>query len=77
MRAPVLLALILASGATLRLFLLLGPFVEIDADEAIVGLMALEIPGELPVFFWEQHYLGSLEAFAAAALFAVLGPSSW
>ena len=77
MRAPVLLALILASGAILRLFLLLGPFAEIDADEAIVGLMALEIPGELPVFFWEQHYLGSLEAFAAAALFAVLGPSSW
>jgi hypothetical protein len=71
------LALILGTGALLRLFWLLGPHAEIDADEAIVGLMALNIPRELPVFFWEQHYLGSLEAFAAAVLFAMLGPSGW
>jgi hypothetical protein len=71
------LALILGTGALLRLFWLLGPHAEIDADEAIVGLMALNIPRELPVFFWEQHYLGSLEAFGAAALFSILGPSAW
>lgn len=71
-----LLGLILALGAALRLWLLLGPFSEIDADEAIVGLMALQIPGELPAFYWEQHYLGTLEAFAAAGLFALFGPSA-
>jgi hypothetical protein len=71
-----LLLLILLAGAVLRLALLLGPYSEIDADEAVVGLMALNIPRELPPFFWEQHYLGSLEAFAAAAVFTVAGPSS-
>ena len=72
----VALAGILLVAAALRLFLLLGPYAEIDADEAIVGLMALNIPRELPAFFWEQHYLGSLEAFAAALVFAIVGPSN-
>ena len=56
--------------------MLLGPYAEIDADEAVVGLMALQIPGELPAFYWEQHYLGTIEAFTAAAVFAVAGPSA-
>ncbi len=68
---------LLFAALALRLYLLLGPHREIDGDEAIVGLMALNIPRELPAFFWEQHYLGSLEAFAAAVVFALLGPSSW
>ena len=71
-----LLALILVVGALLRAFLVLGPYGEIDGDEAVVGLMALQVPRELPAFFWEQHYLGSLEALAAAALFALFGPSN-
>jgi hypothetical protein len=71
-----LLALILAVGAGLRLWLLLGPFGEIDADEAVVGLMALQVPGELPVFYWEQQYLGTIEPIVAAAVFAVVGPSA-
>ncbi len=74
MGARVLLGLILLAGAILRLALLLGPYSEIDADEAIVGLMALNIR-ELPVFYWDQYYLGSLEAFAAAGVFALIGPS--
>jgi len=71
-----LLALILAVGAGLRLWLLLGPFSEIDADEAVVGLMAMQMPGELPAFYWEQHYLGTIEPMAAAVLFALVGPSA-
>lgn len=70
------LALILAIGAGLRLWLLLGPFSEIDADEAVVGLMAMQMPGELPVFYWEQQYLGTVEPMMAALLFAVVGPSA-
>jgi 4-amino-4-deoxy-L-arabinose transferase-like glycosyltransferase len=46
------------------------------ADEGVVGLMAEHIVEgrSLPVFFYGQHYLGALEAYCAAALFAVLGP---
>jgi len=72
----VLLALILAIGAGLRVWLLLGPFGEIDADEAVVGLMAMQVPGELPAFYWEQHYLGTIEPLVAAGLFALVGPSA-
>ena len=71
-----LLALILLLGAALRLWLLLGPFSEIDADEAVVGLMALQMPGELPAFYWQQEYLGTLEPLSAWAVFSVVGPSS-
>jgi hypothetical protein len=71
-----LLALILLIGAGLRLWLLLGPYAEIDADEAVVGLMAMQMPGELPAFYWEQQYLGTVEPMVAAGVFAVLGPSS-
>jgi hypothetical protein len=45
------------------------------ADEGVVGLMARHIVEgrSLPVFFYGQDYLGALEAYCAAALFAVLG----
>jgi Dolichyl-phosphate-mannose-protein mannosyltransferase len=72
----VLLALILIAGAGLRIWLLLGPFAELDADEAVVGLMAMQVPGELPAFYWEQHYLGTIEPLVASAVFAVIGPST-
>src|SRR4051812_24403826 len=72
----VLLVLILAIGAGLRLWLLSGPFSEIDADEAVVGLMAMQVPGEVPAFYWEQHYLGTIEPLVASAVFAVAGPSA-
>ncbi len=46
------------------------------ADEGIVGLMGKHILSgrELPIFFYGQHYLGALEAYLAAAVFAFLGP---
>lgn len=71
-----LLALILVVGAGLRVWLLLGPFAEIDADEAVVGLMAMQVPGELPAFYWEQHYLGTIEPLVVSLVFAVAGPSA-
>jgi len=51
---------------------------ELDADEAVVGLMARHIAfdGELPVFYYGQAYLGSLEAFTAAPLFLAFGSSA-
>ncbi len=63
-------------GAIVRGWLLLGPLREMEADEAIVGLMALHIlQGEHQAFYWGQPYLGSLEAYSAALAFAILGPS--
>jgi hypothetical protein len=63
----------LALGLGVRLGVLAGPMGELDADEAVVGLMARHIAfnRELPVFYYGQAYLGSLEAFTAAPLFLV------
>jgi len=49
----------------------------IDGDEAIVGLMGkhiLEGRG-IPVFYYGQHYMGSLEAIMASLSFAAFGLS--
>ncbi|MFP3852848.1 MAG: ArnT family glycosyltransferase [Anaerolineales bacterium] len=67
--AVVLLATM--SWKTLLLGLDLFPF---NADEAIVGLMARHIlKGEIPIFFYGQAYLGSLDALLVAALMSVFG----
>ena len=62
----------------MRLAVIASPLGEIDGDEAVVGLMARHIAflGELPVFYWGQPYLGSLEAFSAAPLFRVFDSST-
>ncbi len=50
----------------------------IDGDEALVGIQAEHIlHGELPIYFYGQPYMGSLEAYLAALLFAVFGASVW
>ena len=66
-----------ALGLVVRLGVLAGPMGELDADEAVVGLMARHIAfdGELPIFYYGQAYLGSLEAFTAAPLFRVFSSS--
>ncbi len=77
-RAFVLLALMMALALGLRLdFLIANNFV-IDADEAIVGLMAMHISqgSAWPAFYYGQHYMGSLEPLLVAALFRIWGPSS-
>ncbi len=70
----VLLLLAVLGGVALRaLFVLKG---KIDSDEAIVGLMGMEIlKGHHFIFYWGQGYMGSLEAYAAALLFRFCGVS--
>jgi hypothetical protein len=69
--------LILLAGTALRAWILASPLGEVDADESVVGLMALHIQaGELPAFYWGQPYLGSLEAYLMAAAFWLAGPSN-
>ena len=68
-----------AMACLLRLFIIVSPLGWLDADEAVVGLMARHIlQGERPLFFWgpSQEYLGALEAYVAAGLFAVAGSSN-
>jgi len=50
----------------------------LDADEAVVGLMARGIlHGTLPAFFPGQGYGGTQESFLAAPLVAVIGLETW
>lgn len=70
------LASVLVVCLILRLLLLVGNVFPFDSDEAIIGLMARHILlGEQPVFFYGQSYMGSLDAWLVAALFALFGPS--
>jgi Dolichyl-phosphate-mannose-protein mannosyltransferase len=72
------LAAAVVLGLLVRLAVIVSPLGEIDGDEAIVGLMARHIAfvGERPVFYWGQPYLGSLEAFTTAPLFALFNSST-
>ncbi len=73
-----LLAILVLAGLAYRLAVIFSPLGELDADEAVVGLMARHIAflGDRPVFYYNQQYLGSLEAFTAAPLFFLFGSSS-
>ncbi|MEH0825159.1 DUF423 domain-containing protein, partial [Micromonospora sp. CPCC 205714] len=65
------------AGVGYRLALLLGDTPRTNSDEATMGLAALHIArGEdFPVFFYGQAYMGALEAYLAAPLVALTGPS--
>ena len=76
-RTRLILAGLLLGGLGLRVAVLLGPLGELEADEAIVGLMARRIlEGDRPFFYWGQAYLGTLEAFSAAFAFSLLGATT-
>ena len=70
------LALLLALSG--KLALLGAQAFPFNADEAVVALMARHIlQGERPLFFYGQAYMGSLDAFLTAGLFALFGPQVW
>ena len=61
-----------------RIWLVLHTHGVIEGDEALVGIQAQHIlQGERPVYFYAQPYMGSLEAYLIALLFAVAGSSVW
>src|SRR6266581_4980097 len=73
---PLLLCLIMA--LVVRVWLTIHTQGFIDGDEALVGIQATHIlRGELPLYFYNQPYMGSLEAYIMAAIFAITGPSVW
>ena len=64
-------------SAALRCVLLAQGWPATNSDEATMGLMARDIAyrGQLPIFFYGQHYMGALEAYIAAAAFRFSGSS--
>jgi hypothetical protein len=71
------LGVILAIGAAVRLLLLLLWPDRVNADEATVGLMGLQIlRGEFPIFFSGQGYMGGPEAYLTAVVYVLAGVSS-
>ena len=76
------LSLVLALAAVALVVVARGvPFmaagVRFDADQAIVGLMAKHISERraFPIYFYGQDYLLALEAYAAAPVMWLLGPT--
>lgn len=68
------LALAGIAGVVLRAWIMATSVGRLDADEAVTGLMAMNIlDGDLPAFFWGQNYGGTLEAFLSAPVHAVFG----
>jgi hypothetical protein len=61
-----------------RVAIALNPILrETYYDEALTGLMGLEILRGVPqVFYWGQPYLGAIDAYLAAAAFGAFGPST-
>jgi hypothetical protein len=72
-------AVVIALAVIVRVGLVAAGWPGTDSDDATMGLMAKHIIalGERPIFFYGQSYMGSIEAYAAALLFAFLGASEF
>jgi 4-amino-4-deoxy-L-arabinose transferase-like glycosyltransferase len=68
---------IMLIGTVLRLILIGLGWPLTNSDEGTMGIMALHIAyqGQHPIFFYGQNYMGSWEAFLAAGIFHLIGPS--
>jgi hypothetical protein len=71
--------MVVAAALLLRLGLGGLGWPTLNSDEATVGLMADDIlwHGARPVFFYGQAYMGALQAYLAAPLFALFGPTNF
>jgi hypothetical protein len=67
-----------ALGIVARLWLVARTNAMIDGDEAMIGLQAVRIlHGQFPTYFYGQAYMGALDAYFAAPLVALFGPTGW
>jgi len=75
--ATILTALCVALGVLYRFLALLWSVPPTNSDEATMGLAAIHISKaeNFPAFFYGQNYMGTLEAYLAAPIFALFGPS--
>ena len=61
-----------------RIWLTIHTHGVISGDEALVGIQAEHIlRGELPIYYYNQPYMGSLQAYFLAFIFLLTGPSVW
>lgn len=68
------LGVALSVALAVRLYLLIKANWMADYDEAMIGLIALDITrGARPVFLYGQPYLGTLEPFLIAGVFGLFG----
>jgi hypothetical protein len=69
--------LIIVVATLLRLVLIAQGWPHTNADEGTMGIMGLHIAnnGARPIFFYGQNYMGTLEAYIAAAFFHFFGAS--
>lgn len=76
-RIPRSLLLVLSAALLWRIPFLVWTGAGIDADEAVLGLMASHIgAGErFPIWYYGQQYMGALEAWVAAPSVLLLGPT--
>lgn len=71
-------SLVILMAAVIKAWLIIGEHVPFNADEAVVGLMARHInQGQIPLFFYGQSYMGSLDALLIAGAFRVFGEQIW
>ena len=68
---------IIVFGTLLRVVLVGLHWPLFNSDEGTMGIMALHIAsrGDHPVFYYGQHFMGTLDAYLAAGVFRVLGSS--
>lgn len=70
-------ALIMALALAARVYLLSQSRGMMDSDEAVLGIQAERIlRGAHPIYFYGQAYMGSWDAYLAAPLIAIFGPSA-
>lgn len=68
---------LLVLAFVIRLGLISQGWPATNSDEGTIGLMGLHIAfnGEHPTFYYGQHYMGPHQAYVAALLFRLFGPS--
>ncbi|HXX77650.1 MAG TPA: hypothetical protein VEI53_04105, partial [Ktedonobacteraceae bacterium] len=73
----ILAILIIAFATLLRISLIALGWPHTNADEGTMGIMAMHIlyKGEHPIFYYGQHYMGTLEAYLGSAFFYFFGIS--
>ena len=77
LRSPVWLCFLLLA-LCVRVWLVIHTHGFVDADEALLGVQAQHIlQGERPSYYYGQPYMGSLEAYLVAIVFALAGSSLW
>ncbi|HEX6110153.1 MAG TPA: hypothetical protein VFZ02_12140, partial [Ktedonobacteraceae bacterium] len=69
--------IIIALATLLRIVLTAQGWPHSNADIDTTGIMAMHIAskGEHPIFFYGQHYMGTLEAYLGVAFFRLFGIS--